>query len=117
MPPRCSRSSCSPRLVPPPGEIIPQAACSRYSLIIGSFAVPIVRVFMALFIPVTFPIAALLDWVLGRDIGTVYNQEELKRLIELHVEVRLCTCECIYITRTVLQVLLTVLKYYKSDLD
>ena len=34
-----------------------------------------------LFAPITFPISLLLDKWLGRDIGTVYSQEELKRLM------------------------------------
>ena len=34
-----------------------------------------------IFSPITFPISLLLDKWLGRDIGTVYSQEELKRLM------------------------------------
>ena len=34
-----------------------------------------------IFAPITFPISLLLDKWLGRDIGTVYSQEELKRLM------------------------------------
>ena len=36
-----------------------------------------------IFAPVTFPISLLLDKWLGRDIGTVYSQEELKRLMSV----------------------------------
>jgi metal transporter CNNM len=31
--------------------------------------------------PIAYPISLVLDCVLGRDIGTVYSQEELKRLM------------------------------------
>lgn len=34
-----------------------------------------------LFLPVTLPISKLLDWALGRDVGQVFSQEELKRLM------------------------------------
>ncbi len=37
-----------------------------------------------LLFPVAWPISLLLDAVLGRDIGTVYSQKELERLIDLH---------------------------------
>ena len=31
--------------------------------------------------PIVWPISRILDHCLGRDIGTVYSQEELKRLM------------------------------------
>ena len=31
--------------------------------------------------PIAYPISLVLDCVLGRDIGTVYSQEEFKRLM------------------------------------
>ena len=39
------------------------------------------QLFMILFLPITWPISRVLDWWLGKDIGTVYNQEQLKRLM------------------------------------
>lgn len=39
----------------------------------------------ALLSPIVWPISLVLDWMLGRDIGTVYSREELKRLIDIHV--------------------------------
>ncbi|MEW5319026.1 MAG: hypothetical protein WDW38_010202 [Sanguina aurantia] len=68
------------------GEILPQAVCSRHSLYIGSRLVWVVTAFMILFWPITAPLAFFLDKMLGRDIGTVYSQDELKRLIEIHVQ-------------------------------
>lgn len=68
------------------GEIIPQAVCSRHGLKIGSYTVWLVKIFMVLFLPIVWPVAALLDYFLGDDIGTIYSQEELKRLITIHVE-------------------------------
>lgn len=66
------------------GEIIPQAVCSRHPLIIGSSMIGFVRVLRILLYPVSFPIAYVLDRLLGKELGTVYNREELKGLIEVH---------------------------------
>lgn len=68
------------------GEIIPQAICSRHGLKIGSATLWMVKFFMLIFFPIVWPVAKILDHLLGEDIGTVYSQEELKRLITIHVE-------------------------------
>ena len=34
--------------------------------------------------PIVWPISRILDKCVGRDIGTVYSQEELKRLMYVH---------------------------------
>eukprot|EP00894_Picocystis_sp_ML_P001147 jgi/Pico_ML_1/51664/g239.t1 len=68
------------------GEIIPQAICSRHGLMIGSATLWMVKFFMLIFFPIVWPVAKILDYMLGDDIGTVYSQEELKRLITIHVE-------------------------------
>jgi len=66
------------------GEIIPQAACSRYALYIGSKVICIVRVLIFLIAPLAWPISKLLDWVLGDEFGLVYTNRELRNLVELH---------------------------------
>ena len=68
------------------GEIIPQAICSRYALVIGARAVPIVRVLIFLFYPLTKPLAFLLDYCLGKELGTFYSRTEFEKLIKIHVE-------------------------------
>ena len=45
------------------GEIIPQAACSRYALVVGSKTVPLVKVIMVLVYPIAKPLAFCLDKV------------------------------------------------------
>ncbi|KAL3894140.1 MAG: hypothetical protein SGCHY_005445, partial [Lobulomycetales sp.] len=66
------------------GEIIPQAVCSRHGLAIGAFFAWPVRIIMFLMYPIVYPIAKLLDWVLGQDHGVVYRKAELKELVAIH---------------------------------
>ena len=67
------------------GEILPQAACSRYALQIGRRAVPIVRVFIVILYPIAKPLAFALDVMLGRELGTIYSKSELSKLLEIQV--------------------------------
>ncbi|CCG81766.1 Uncharacterized protein C4B3.03c [Taphrina deformans PYCC 5710] len=66
------------------GEIIPQALCVRYGLAIGAAFVPPMLVMMYLMYPIAYPIAKLLDYLLGDDEGTVYKKAGLKTLVTLH---------------------------------
>ena len=49
------------------GEIIPQAACSRYALVVGARCTWFVYIFMFITFPISFPISAILDKVLGEE--------------------------------------------------
>src|SRR5689334_7195753 len=66
------------------GRIIPQAACARYGLAIGSYCAKPMLVFMYIMAPISYPIAMLLDKWLGVDHGTTYRRTELKTLVSLH---------------------------------
>jgi metal transporter CNNM len=66
------------------GEIMPQATCARYALRIGATFVPIVVVIKYLLLVATYPIARLLDKLLGDDVGTVYQTDALLQLMLLH---------------------------------
>ena len=68
------------------GEIVPQAACSRYGLYIGANTVWLVKIFIVIMYFVAWPISLILDIILGRDIGQVYSASELHKLIRIHVE-------------------------------
>eukprot|EP00835_Amoeboradix_gromovi_P005356 NODE_495_length_7749_cov_0.107974.p4 type:complete len:312 gc:universal NODE_495_length_7749_cov_0.107974:1419-2354(+) len=65
------------------GEIIPQAVCSRYGLAIGAYFAWFVNLLMYLLAFITWPIAMLLDWLLGPHIGYNYRRQELKALVGL----------------------------------
>jgi len=66
------------------GEIIPQAVCSRYGLAVGAFFAWPVRILMWLTYIIAYPIAKLLDKVLGENHGIIYRRAELKELINYH---------------------------------
>lgn len=68
------------------GEILPQAVCSRFALQVGEKTVPIVKVFMALLFPFTYPLAFILNKLLGHEIGITYSTSEMTKLIEMHVQ-------------------------------
>lgn len=66
------------------GEILPQAACSRYALYVGSKVIWLVKIFIFMIWPLAYPISRLLDWVLGDELGMVYTNRELQNLVEIH---------------------------------
>ncbi|KAJ2718820.1 hypothetical protein GGI07_005567, partial [Coemansia sp. Benny D115] len=65
------------------GEIIPQSLCARYGLAIGAFFAYPVRLLQYLLSPLGYPIAMLLDYVLGPDHGITYKKAQLKELVSL----------------------------------
>ncbi|KAI9637481.1 uncharacterized protein MKK02DRAFT_23698 [Dioszegia hungarica] len=68
------------------GEIIPQAVCVRYGLAIGGVCAPFVLGMMYFFFPIAYPIAKLLDRILGKDEGHTYKKAELKSFLQFHRE-------------------------------
>lgn len=68
------------------GEILPQSICSRYALPIGAYTRPIVVCFVFLLFPLAYPLSLLLDFILGQELGQLYNNEGLKELLELHAQ-------------------------------
>ncbi len=70
------------------GEIIPQAAFSRYALDLGKRFVPLVNFFVFIFYPISYPIALVLDKILGEEMPTVYSKKELVKIIEDHEDLK-----------------------------
>ena len=69
------------------GEIIPQALCTNRPLLIGSFFAPMIRFLMYATSPVSYPMALLLDRLLGDDGGHFrFKKTELNALVDLHSE-------------------------------
>ncbi|XP_076229097.1 metal transporter uex isoform X2 [Nomia melanderi] len=65
------------------GEISPQAICSRHGLCIGAKTIYVTKLTMIITFPLSYPISKLLDFLLGEEIGNVYNRERLKELVRV----------------------------------
>ncbi len=66
------------------GEIVPQAVISRHALWFGSRTIWFTHIVLWLFAPIAYPIARTLDWVLGKELPTVYSKSELMDIISEH---------------------------------
>ncbi|CCL98475.1 uncharacterized protein FIBRA_00473 [Fibroporia radiculosa] len=65
-------------------EIIPQSLCTRYGLYFGAKMAGCVRVLIWTLGIVAYPVAKLLEFVLGPHHGIIYRRAELKELIAMH---------------------------------
>ncbi|BFG17809.1 hypothetical protein CerSpe_040820 [Prunus speciosa] len=66
------------------GEILPQAVCTRYGLTVGATMAPFVRVLLILFLPISYPISKVLDWMLGKGHAALLRRAELKTFVDFH---------------------------------
>ncbi|KAL6749260.1 hypothetical protein V8C86DRAFT_2852241 [Haematococcus lacustris] len=66
------------------GEILPQAICSRYGLKVGAYSAWFVRALMCLCSPLAWPVAKLLDYLLGADHSALFRRAQLKALVDVH---------------------------------
>ncbi|KAK6969329.1 hypothetical protein R3P38DRAFT_3146342 [Favolaschia claudopus] len=64
--------------------IIPQAVSVRYGLSIGAACAPLVLGMMYIFAPIAYPIAKILDAVLGTHESHTYKKAELKSFLQFH---------------------------------
>eukprot|EP00762_Andalucia_godoyi_P008807 ANDGO_06872.mRNA.1 DUF21 domain-containing protein At2g14520 len=85
------------------GEVIPQGVCSRYGLVIGAYASPIVRFLMALAFPISWPISKLLDLILGKSHAGFFRRAEFKELVRMHGEEHKLTGDEVSIIRGALE--------------
>lgn len=68
------------------GEIVPQSICSRHGLAIGSMTLLLTKLFMLITFPASYPISKLLDFILGEELGTIYNRKQLLEMIKVTAE-------------------------------
>ena len=85
------------------GEIIPQSVCARHGLRIGAYAVWIVWPLVVILRPITFPIAFLLDYMLGREMGMQYNKNMLDKLVEQQVAAKEIDNESAHVLQSMLK--------------
>jgi metal transporter CNNM len=85
---------CSVTLVLFFGEIIPSAVFTGPNqLQIAARLIPLVNIAITLLLPIAYPIAKLLDWLLHDedDTSNIYNRGELSALVRIHYEEHLAT--------------------------
>ncbi|TFK66310.1 DUF21-domain-containing protein [Pluteus cervinus] len=66
------------------GTVIPQAVSVRYGLSVGAACAPFVLLMMWIFSPIAYPMAKLLDAVLGAHSTHTYKKAELKSFLQFH---------------------------------
>lgn len=66
------------------GEILPQAFFAKHSLGIGYYFVPFVKILLHLFSPIAYPLAWMLEKVLGTEGDTIWSKAELAEVIRSH---------------------------------
>ena len=66
------------------GEIIPQATFAKYAMQLGAKTAWLVKIFIFILFPICWPIAWLLDKILGEEIPNVYSKKELIQIIKEH---------------------------------
>ena len=66
------------------GEIFPQAIFSRNALKIGAKTAWFVQMMIYIFSPVCYPLSRILDFMLGKELPTIWTKSELGEIIKEH---------------------------------
>mmetsp|Transcript_6117 Transcript_6117/g.15783 ORF Transcript_6117/g.15783 Transcript_6117/m.15783 type:complete len:495 (-) Transcript_6117:32-1516(-) len=66
------------------GEIVPQAICKHHALSVGAASAPLCRFLMFVTAPVSWPIAKLLDLMLGEGHAAMFRRSQLEEFVDMH---------------------------------
>lgn len=69
------------------GEILPQAVFPRYAIYVGTKLNWLTWASLILFYPISYPIAWILDKILGKEMPVLWSKEELGEIIKYHEDV------------------------------
>lgn len=67
------------------GEIVPQAYISRHAYAVGGALAPLIRVYRAILLPVAWPTARLVDWLVGKEGLGLFREDDLREMLKLHI--------------------------------
>jgi metal transporter CNNM len=107
------------------GEIIPQTVGNRFGLILSvKIRYVMFSIYYALFL-FSFPIGAVLDKILGEEVGHVLSRHQIKRLFAIYEknkmlnpsELKMLTAAIDLDNQTVLQVMTPLSNIYMLDLN
>ena len=71
------------------GEIVPQAICSRHGVKAGAYLSWLLWATIVVTFIFAFPIAAILDKVLGEEVGAVMTKTKMKKFFEIQQEMKM----------------------------
>ena len=66
------------------GDIGPQSVFCREALILGAKLTPVIKIIIFLFYPICKPLALILDWWLGEEVGTLHSRKELMNMLAMY---------------------------------
>ena len=67
------------------GEIVPQAVCSRHGVKAGAYLSWLLWITIAVTFVFAYPIAAILDKVLGEEAGMIMTKGKMKKFFNLQL--------------------------------
>lgn len=63
------------------GEIIPQAACSRHGLAVGTYTRHVTYAMMGVTLPLSWPLGRVLDYFLGKETAVTLSRDKVRELV------------------------------------